>query len=176
MSSPVLPAKGSVAGVTTDVDFDAQDFIDAIYTLPDAEFMAPYIEKAMIDSGEVVRENVAIKALRHRRSGTLQGKIRLKTAGTGWDMTVDIHSGGPVAHLIAGGVRRHEIRPSPHRIMKFPKGGISGFGYSVQHPGFPGDHYFRRGVEASVPEVNAVLKKSAADIIAAVAVRLRGKP
>jgi hypothetical protein len=97
--------------------------------------------------GDDVLEAVRSRARRHRKSGQMERRIRLKVTGDGADQVVRIHAGGKVAHLVIGGTRPHRI-VAPARPI--PLGGRS-FAQSVRHPGTRPDPFFAAAVDGSAP-------------------------
>lgn len=132
---------------------------------------------ALRRSANVVRRQVRAAAKPHRKRGRLSSNVRTSFAGTGLDFSAKVRSTGPVAHLIAGGVRPHAIEPG--RVMAIhgagKSGPIVGFATAVQHPGFRADPYFHRGVTAAGPEIKAIVDKSAETMRDELAFRMRGK-
>ena len=155
----IVPGQSNIA-------IDAADFSAAALAFgSDWNLQAALeIERAIGDSGQVVKRAVIKRAKRHRKSGRLEKKIWFKQFGAGWDTIAKVHSGGPVAHLIAGGVGRHRIpmhsvvRPS---MPLYEGGRIQGYARGANHPGFRKDPYFHVGAMNSRLAINAILKASA---------------
>jgi len=149
------------------VEFDASEFTRAALAIgPFLTVDSALIMEAAVDaSAVVIEEKVKRRAARHRNTGKLIAKIHTSRAGAGFDHTALVKSGGSVAHLVAGGVKPHAIKGNS---MPIRRGGpeILGFAQAVEHPGFGGDPYFRKGVRDSVSGVNNVLNGAARALVA----------
>jgi hypothetical protein len=137
--------------------------------------------KTLRKGANVVRKNVRAAVRRHRKTGRLSAGVRTKFTGAGMDFSARITSTGPIAHLIAGGVRPHEIGPPPYgrgssSVMAIRASGAGrsgpvnklikvsdaiGYATVVHNPGFAADPYFHKGVQNSLPEINALAKAGA---------------
>jgi hypothetical protein len=166
-----------------DAGIDASAFHDAAKALERAGFerqAGRTVAWALRRSGNVVRRHVRAELKRHRRTGRLAGNVRTRFSGVGLGFSARIWSGGPIAHLIAGGVQPHAIAVTDDKramTIRAPgrAGGVVGFAAAIQHPGFSGDPYFRRGVKAAAPEINAIVAKSAETMASELAYRMRSK-
>lgn len=116
--------------------------------------------------GEAIAAKVRIRARRHRRTGRMERYITVKAEGRGLATRVTVHAGGSVAHLIAGGVRPHTIRPLRSQALAIRRGGaVRGFAEVVKHRGVRPDPFFADGVEDAGHEIDQ-LTAQAADAIA----------
>lgn len=171
--------KSIVAG-QSNVAIDASDFVRAAWAFgANFDLQAGLeIERAMRDSGGVVQRAVKKRAKRHYRTGKLERQIKIVEVGAGWDLIVRVKSGGPVAHLVAGRSRPHEIRlrsmTGPAMPLWHTGLGIAGFAQSVHHPGYKGDPYFHVGAMNSRLAINAILKASAQRLATHLAETMRG--
>jgi bacteriophage HK97-gp10 putative tail-component len=171
----------AIAPGFSNVAIDASQFVDAAMAFgEDFDLEAGLmIEKAMRDSGQIVKRAVIKRAKRHYRTGRLERGIKVDEAGAGWDLVVRVRSTGGVAHLVAGRVKAHRIVSSAKTDPKSPAmplyvgGTIKGFAQAVEHPATKGDPYFHVGAMNSRLAINAVLNATArrlaahlADVIA----------
>jgi hypothetical protein len=118
------------------------------------------IADAMQRSAEVIQRAVIKRAKRHKQTGRLESQIRIiKPSGSGFARSMRVHSGGSVAHLVAGPVRAHRIVVSPaETAMPIKIAGFTmGFADVVQHPGMRGDPYFKAGVQNARLAVHNVM-------------------
>jgi bacteriophage HK97-gp10 putative tail-component len=121
------------------------------------------VERAMRDSAGVVQRAVIKRAKRHRRTGRLERQVKIAETGAGWDLIVRVHSGGRVAHLVAGPTRAHTIAVRSVQSPSMPiyrAGSLVGFARSVEHRASRGDPYFHVGAMNSRLAINAILKAS----------------
>jgi hypothetical protein len=127
-------------------------------------------------SGNAIRRKVRAELRPHRRTGKMISNVRVKVVGWGMNQKVGVRATGSGSNLIAGGVRPHAITRDggamPIWAGKGKSAGITGFATAVQHPGFPGDPFFERGIHAAGPEVNAILQKSAETMAKELAYRM----
>jgi hypothetical protein len=161
---------------------DASAFRDAARALERAGFerqAGRTVAWALRRSANAVRRHVRAELKGHRRTGHLAGNVRTRFGGAGLDFSARVKSGGPVAHLIAGGVQPHAIGVEHKRAMTIRGSGrgagIEGFATVVQHPGFRADPYFTRGVKASAHDINDIVQKSADTMARELAYRMRSK-
>jgi hypothetical protein len=86
-----------------------------------------------------------------------------------------VSSTGPIAHLIAGGVRPHGIRAhDPHHPM--PIGRFRAFSEAVRNPGFRADPYFAAGVKESLPAIKGIVDQAGAAMVKELADHMRSTP
>lgn len=143
---------------------DADDFRAASAALGDFDRLAdPELEAAEVKIAAAVADNVRRAARRHRRSGRLERGLTVKTSGHGAQATATVHAGGPVAHLIAGGVAPHAIRATRSHALGIRRGGgtIVAFAEHVQHRGFRADPFFAEGVERSQAQIDQITADTA---------------
>jgi hypothetical protein len=112
---------------------------------------------AIRQGGNLVRRKVRARARPHRRSGHMSDAVTMRVTGRGMDVQAKVHAGGPVAHLIAGGVRAHDIEPGKSMPIHSRTGTVTAFATAVHHPGFPADPFFHHGVRDALPEVNKIV-------------------
>lgn len=146
-----------------DFMIDTHEFADAARALEDSSLrsLADQTVGAVLSrSSNIVRRHVRAAARPHRRSGKMAGKVRVYRKGVGLDSEFKIHAGGRIAHLVERGFKAHGIVPREKRVLALKgaraRGGthaVAGFASSVQHPGYAGDPFFARGVQASRSEV-----------------------
>lgn len=157
------------------IDIDASAFTKAILAfgpLLDVE-AGIEIERAMDQSGEIVKRAVIKRAKRHYRSGRLERNVRITAVGAFLERMVRVRSGGTHAHLVAGSVRAHRIashEPKTPAMPLYVGNGIIGWAEAVQHPATRGDPYFHVGAMNSRLAINAVLKASAKRLAAQLAI------
>lgn len=160
-----------------DYDVDMTAFKHAAHELERHEFQAAAgrtVAYALRRAANAIRRKVREALRGHRRTGRLASNVRVRYQGTGLAFESLVWSSGPIAHLIVGGVRPHRIEPG--KVMPIHASGRRGpvvaFAYAVESPGFPADPYFRKGVKAAAPEINAIFDKSAETMAAELAYRL----
>lgn len=160
MAAPLVPGFSNVT-------IDAADFTKAALAFGDQWDLqaALEIEKVIDQCGDIVQRAVVKRAKRHYRTGRLEKAIRRTSVGAGWDRIAQVHSGGRVAHLVAGRVRAHPIKSREPQTPAMPLyvsgGSIKGFTEAVQHKATRGDPYFHVGAMNSRLAINAALKASA---------------
>jgi hypothetical protein len=148
--------------MTTDFEVDAKDFARAAEALSAAGFKDvadPLIGLAIHDIGVIVRRKVRLRLLSHYRTGKLRSGVVQVKGGSGIDTVGIVKSTGPIAHLIAGGVKPHTIRSHKHMPIR-GFGGITTFAQTVHHPGFRGDPYFHKGVEDAARDIDKIVVKA----------------
>ncbi len=118
-----------------------------------------HVEQTMSKAGSAVSREARKAASRHKRTGKMQARIRSYRSGRGLDSVVKVRARGPVAHLIVQGVRPHDEQPRNAEALEITPlgGGVAGFTESVHHPGFGGDPFFARGVDAAMPEIKVFM-------------------
>jgi hypothetical protein len=135
------------------------------------------VAPALRKGGNAVRRHVRARLKPHRRTGKLARNVRVETAGAGVRLAVTVRSAGPIAHLVAGGVRPHDEAVVHARAMtiKAPgrAGGVVAFASTVHHPGFAGDPYFEHGARDAAPEIQAIVQGSADDMARELADRIK---
>ncbi|HET7031110.1 MAG TPA: hypothetical protein VFI34_11410 [Candidatus Limnocylindrales bacterium] len=124
-------------------------------------------ERQIVDD---VAERVRGRARRHRKSGQMERRIRVKVSGEGEAQTAQVHAGGKVAHLIAGGTRAHAIVAKAKPLPWGPRS----FAESVHHPRTRPDPFFAAAVDDSTPDIAAALDDAGADLVRQLATRLEG--
>lgn len=152
------------------VTVDAADFNRAAAALEGAgfdELAGKIVKHALRRSANVVRDNVRTRAARHGQR--LAKGVHTTWRGAGFAFQLRVSATGPVAHLIAGGVKPHRIAPG--RVMKI--GGVIGFARAVQHPGFRADPFVHRGIVDSLPAIQAIVDQAGSEMAAALAARLK---
>lgn len=163
---------------TATVSIDATAFNKAAAALSEAGFeevAGPIVKHALRQSANVVRDSIKSAARRHRRTGRLERGVHTTWKGAGLAFQLRVSSTGSVAHLIAGGVRPHGIRAGDvHHPM--PVGRMTGFAEAVRNPGFRGDPYFHRGVQASLPAITAIVEAAGAAMVKELAAHMRSTP
>lgn len=153
-------------------DVDARDFRGAALALADFDAIAGRsLETAERKVAEAVADKVRIAARRHRRSGKMERYITVKATGKGVDARVTVHAGGAVAHLIAGGVRPHTIRPVRARALAIRAG--ARFAAVVRHRGVRPDPFFAEGVDAARRDVDQITGQAADAIAGELATSIR---
>lgn len=160
------------------ITIDADDFIRAAEALEGAGFdrqAGRIVASALRKSGNSVRRHVRERLKPHRQTGKLARAVRQDVRGYGMDTAVTVRSGGPVAHLVSGGVRAHDIDPG--RIMAMHGPGrakpLIGFAQAVHHPGFRGDPYFAKGIRDAQGDIQGYLSDAADDLVGALMRRRR---
>lgn len=157
------------------VSIDATAFDKAAAALSTAGFedvATPIVRNALTRSANVVRDKVKTAARRHRRTGRLERGVHTTWKGAGLAFQLRVSSTGPVAHLIAGGVRPHGIRAfDVHHPL--PVGGPTGFAEHVEHRGFRGDPYFARGVAAAIEPIGTIVQAAGKAMTDELAKRVR---
>jgi hypothetical protein len=139
-----------------------------------ADAAAPALEKAERGIGPVVADHVKAAARRHRKTGALERSITVQVRGRGARTEVSVHAGGASAHLVAGGVQRHQIRAMPGHALRFERaGGVLSFAAAVDHPGFAADPFFAEGVEASAAQIDKITAQAGDAIAGELATRMR---
>jgi hypothetical protein len=144
----------------------------------------------LVRAGNAVRRHVRNRAAPHRRSGHMAGRVQYKRQGVGVGTTVTVYAGGPVAHLLEGGTRPHEIglgkaagqlggsgkaltiRGSGSVNSRWAGAGskgVRGAGADilavrtgVHHPGNRAVPFFADGVDDSEAEVQGIIDRGAA--------------
>lgn len=143
---------------------------------------AGILANAMVDMGNATRRHVRAQIKGHRKTGKLASHVGMKRYGVGFNRIVRVYSGGSVAVLIVKGASPHIEQPGKIMPMREGRGafkggkgaGIIGFRRVVHHPGFPGDPYFRRGVDAAQSENDATLERAITQIAELVAQQIEG--
>jgi hypothetical protein len=166
-----------------DFAIDTHEFANAARALEDAEFRSladQTVGGVLSRSSNIVRRHVRAEARPHRRTGKMAGRIRVFRKGVGLDSEFRIRAGGPVAHLVERGFAAHEIVPETARVLVFRGTGrgaqaVRGFAARVRHPGYRGDPFFDRGVEASTDEVQDQFSAGAKTMANNLAFRIRRK-
>lgn len=131
-----------------------------------------YVSSAIRRSADVVQASVKAEARRHRKTGRMESNIQQRKSGQGMGIVVRVVAGGSIAPLIIRGVKPH--REVGH--MRFEGStGLVTFSRTVEHPGFPGDPFFARGVRRARPGVKAILDRTTARMAASLAARIGGK-
>lgn len=134
----------------------------------------PELEAAEHRAGDAIADRIRAQASRHVRTGRMVKRITVKATGHGAATQVRIHAGGPVAHLIAGGVAPHTIRPVRSHALAIHRGGsIVGFAEAVQHRGIRADPFFADGVDDAQAELDSITAKAADGIAGELATRVR---
>jgi hypothetical protein len=108
----------------------------------------------------------------------MRDRVRVRIRGIGLDTTAGIKTTGSGSNLIIGGVKRHAISPGVVMPLYQGKGrglGITGFARAVEHPGFPADPFFHRGVVKSKGDAQDIVKASAKTLASELAYRMRGR-
>lgn len=145
-------------------DVDARDFTAAARALGEFDDIAGReLEDAERKIGAAVADKVRVAARRHRRTGKMERFVTVKATGKGADARVTVHAGGAVAHLIAGGVRPHTIRPIRAHALRIQAG--RRFAAVVRHRGVRPDPFFAEGVDDARRDVDTITA-NAADAIA----------
>lgn len=121
----------------------------------------------------LIRKNVRLELKPHRVTGKMRDRVRVRFHGVGLKATAGVRSTGSQSNLIAGGVRPHRIEHP--RMPLWGKSAVQGFASVVEHPGFAADPFFHRGYRRSIPEINAIAKKSAETMAKELAYRMRGR-
>lgn len=180
--------------MTAHMSIDASDFKNAAKALEEGRFKAladQTIAAVLVNSANIVRRHVRDKAKSHRRTGKMAGRVQYKKTGVGLATVVEVFAGGPVAHLLEGGVKPHEIRArggsgganlggtgraltirgsassnsrwagSGSRLIKGAGGDVLAVRGSVRHPGNAAHPFFHQGAEEAQPEVQARVDKGA---------------
>lgn len=161
--------------MTTAFEVSAADFEHAAQALTVNGFITvsePIIEGTIYGIGILVRRKVRNRLARHNRTGKLRSLVVQDSKGRGYDYVMVVKSAGPVAHLVAGGVKPHEIRSLKPMPIRAAAGGVTTFAQAVHHPGFRGDPYFRNGIRDAGPDIDALVAQSAADLEREVAARV----
>lgn len=119
-----------------------------------------HVEQTLSKAGSAVSREARKEAGRHTKTGKMRSRIRSYRTGKGLDAKVRIRAGGPVAHLVIGGVRPHDedVRDADALAIAPIGGGITDFAASVHHPGFRGDPFFERGIEDALPEIKVYMQ------------------
>jgi hypothetical protein len=160
---------------------DASDFRRAADTLTSSGLKRAAgkpVAKALRDSANAVRRSVRAELKPHRRTGKMISNVRTKYRGYGVDLIAGVRMTGVGSNLIVGGVRPHSIAPG--KIMPMFDGagkgsGITGFATAVEHPGFPPDPVFARGVQKAAGAIQAAIDAAAATMAADLAGQMKGK-
>lgn len=144
---------------------DTDDFERAAKVLDEPMFRritGRIIPGAIRKSANAVRKHVRAQIRPRRRTGRLASNVRIYHSGSGLAFQSKVRSTGPVAHLIAGGVKAHAIEPG--KVMPIHGPGrnpaVVGFATAVQHPGFRPDPYFARGVRESQRDIDAIIEQA----------------
>ena len=161
-----------------DLRIESKDFERAGKALEHGHFSATVgkpMNGAIRKASNVVRNAVRAALGKHRVTGRMRGRVRVKVTGRGLDTVGKILTGAGT-NLIVGGVRPHEISPGSVMPLWAGRGkgrGITGFATVVEHPGFPADPYVQRGFQAAIPDVNGILDAAGEDLVHAIAQSMR---
>lgn len=162
---------------------DARDFQRAGKELEHAGFgerAGTTMGYAIRRSANLVRKNVRAELRPHNKTGKMRDRVRVRIRGRGLETVGGIKTTGVGSNLIVGGVAPHRITSQDGKVMPLYQGkgrglGITGFARAVEHPGFKGDPFFKRGVDKSVPAINDILRASAATMVRELAFRMKGR-
>lgn len=176
------------------LDVDARDFKRAAEALEHKHFKAladQTIGAVLVNSANIARRHIRSKAASHRRTGKMAGRIQYTKKGAGLEMEVRLRAGGPIAHLLEGGVAPHEEvarggsggaqlggsgAAMTIRGAGASSGALSGFGSRVvrasgagvlalrrvvHHPGNAAAPFFQDGINEAQPEIQARIDKGA---------------
>lgn len=124
------------------------------------------VEKTLGKAGSAVSKKARAEARRHTKTGRskLPERVRSTRRGRLLDTVVKVRAGGPIAHLVIGGTKAHEIQAGAADALAIhatSRGGAietTGFASHVSHPGATGDGFFARGVDEAEPEMRAYLQ------------------
>jgi len=145
--------------ITEQVTVDAEAFNKAAAALNDAgfeEIAAFHVKHCLRQSANVVRDNVKKRAARHNRGrNRLVKGIHTTWKGAGFQFQLRVMASGPVAHLIIGGTRPHEIRALRKPLIVPPA--ARGFAESVHVHGIRPDPIVRDGTRDSLPAIQALV-------------------
>lgn len=145
---------------------DYSDFRDAASELTKAGFekqAGRTVAWGLKQAANAVRRNVRAMLKPHNKTGKMRDRVRTRFVGHGMGFVAGVKTTGSGSNLVIGGVAPHRIAPG--RVMplwegKGTKAGITGFARAVEHPGFPADPFFRKGINASTDEIQAILRRS----------------
>lgn len=145
---------------------DARDFERAAAALEGHGFdrvAGRTVQGAIRKMINAVRRHVRAAAKPHRRTGRLSSNVRVYFTGQGMDFVGRVKAAGPVAHLIIGGVRPHQIRTRHVMALRGPgrAAPVIGFAQAVQHPGFRADPFFARGVSDASADMQQIIEQAA---------------
>lgn len=187
-------------------EIDGSAFARAADALEQAEFRKladQTVGAVLVRGANAVRRRVRAQAASHRRTGKMAGRIQYSKTGFGLDTIVKVRAGGPVAHLVEGGTRAHEIRAGKGSGQlggagqaltirgagsvnsRWSGGGskaVRGAGADVlavrnvvRHPGTRAEPFFARGVADARDEVQQLVDAGAATMANNLAFRMSRK-
>ena len=161
---------------------DNRDFEQAASALEKRHFEAAAgiaIKPSFKAMANLVRKNTRAELKRHRRTGRMRDRIKYRFKGRGLDLQAQIRSTGPQSNMIVGGVQPHAIvatgRPLPMWVGRGKSAAVEGFAQAVEHPGFPADPFFHRGIVKSMPEIHRHVQQAADAMVRLLANAMEGK-
>lgn len=146
--------------------------------------MSKPLTAGMRQAVRVYRNSVRKEASGHRVTGKMRDRIRTKFWGRGTSFRAGVKSTGVGTNLVVNPVREHQITAGGKAMPmwggrgSWKKGagrGITGFAQSVQHPGYRGDPFFARGIDAVQPEIDMIIQGIADQIAHDIAAAINGR-
>ena len=105
-----------------------------------------------------VHQDVIAGADAHTKTGALVQSIRLRRIAEGWQIGHDLQR-APYAPFVHWGAKPHDIEPNKRKVLRWAtdgkvykpsdRGDFFLFAKIVHHPGYKGDPYMVRAVEAA---------------------------
>ena len=171
----------SVTVTSSDIDNAARSLTAAGYKRVAGAITA----KAIRQSVNLIRKNVRAELKPHNKSGKMRDRIRVRFTGSQMTFVGGMKSTGVGSNLVVGGASAHAIQPGKVMPMWQGRGawkggrgaGVTGFAARVEHPGFRGDPFVARGIDRSMPDIDAILQSSADNMVRELARRMQtGRP
>lgn len=159
--------------MTQDVDTSEFDAAAAFLRDDAARLIDSAAAGTVDDVGSLALVNVRRRRARHHVTGKGERFVTLRTQGAGAHHTATVHAGGQVAPLIAGGTRRHVIRPHGAHALALG-GGARGFAASVRHPGTRADPFVHKGITDTRQQAGRITDQTGAELVADLARAVEG--
>lgn len=155
-------------------DVDATELKHAAAVLEAARPIIDHAGAETVDAiGDLALINVRRRRARHHVTGRGERFITLRTEGSDANHRATVHAAGRIAPLIAGGTRRHVIRPHGAHALRMASGPRP-FAANVRHPGTRADPFVHEGITDTRQQVARITDQTGAELVADLARAVEG--